>query len=69
MNVLREVFDEILSMFAGDAMLSAGAIGAIGLAAAVQFLTHAPSVVAGAILFAGCALALAARVIVAARRS
>ena len=69
MNVLRDVFDEIASMFAGDGLLSLGAIGAVGAAAAVRFLTHAPSAVAGAILFAGCALALAARVIAAARRS
>jgi hypothetical protein len=67
MNTLREIFDELLGMFAGDAWLSAGALAAVAAAAAVRYLTGAPPVAAGAILFAGCALALTARVIAAAQ--
>jgi uncharacterized membrane protein (DUF441 family) len=68
MNTLREVFDELLSMFAGDIWLTAGALVAIAAAAAVRYLTDEPSIAVGAILFAGCALALTLRVIAAAQR-
>ena len=68
MNTLREVFEELFSMFAGDVWLTAGALAAVAAAAALRYLTDESSVAVGAILFAGCALALTVRVIAAAQK-
>ncbi len=68
MSVLRDLLDEIASMFAGDLMLSLGVVATILASAALRFLTHAPPIAAGALLFFGCAATLALRVFAAARK-
>jgi hypothetical protein len=68
MNVLKSLIDELASMFAGDLLLSAGIVATILAAAALRFLTPAPPLAAGALLFLGCALVLALRVFAAARK-
>jgi hypothetical protein len=68
MNVLRSLFDEIASMFAGDLPLSVGVMAAVVASAGLRFLTPAPPLAAGALLFIGCATTLALRVFAAARK-
>jgi len=68
MNVLRDLFDEIASMFAGDLPLSVGVVATVLASAALRFLTPVPPIAAGVLLFFGCALMLALRVFAAARK-
>jgi hypothetical protein len=68
MNILRDLFDEIASMFAGDLPLSVGVVATILASAGLRFLTPAPPIAAGALLFIGCAATLALRVFAAARK-
>lgn len=68
MNVLRELWDEISSMFAGDAVLTLGALATVALAAVLRYLAPVPPIAAGAVLFAGPVLVLALRVLAAARK-
>jgi hypothetical protein len=68
MNVLKSLAEELASMFAGDGMLTAGIGTTIIAAAALRYLTPAPAIAAGVLLFLGCALVLALRVFAAARK-
>lgn len=68
MRLLRSVFDEIVSMFAGDIGLSLSLLAVVALAAALRFLTPFPPVGVGAVLLFGCLGALAYRVIAHARK-
>jgi len=68
MNILKSLLEELAGMFAGDGMLTAGVGTIIIAAAALRYLTPAPGIATGALLFFGCALVLALRVFAAARK-
>lgn len=62
MSLLRQVLSEIYSMFAGDALMSAGTIAIVAIALALHVFTSTPSNLIGFGLFAGCVTLLVARV-------
>ncbi|MFO7484036.1 hypothetical protein [Oceanibaculum nanhaiense] len=54
MNVLRDVFQEITSMFLGDARLSVAILSVVAIAAGLIEIAGLDPLLAGAILLAGC---------------
>jgi hypothetical protein len=62
MSLLRQVLSEIYSMFAGDALMSAGTLAIVAIAVALHAFTSTPSGLVGFGLFAGCVILLVIRV-------
>jgi hypothetical protein len=65
-NLLRDVLEELFSMFAADAWLASGIIAIVGAAALVSRFNQ--PLLSGALLLAGCLCALAGAVLFAAVR-
>ena len=62
MSVLREVFAEIYSMFAGDVVMSACTLAIVAAAVALHLLTSTSPSLIGFGLFGGCVVLLVVRV-------
>ena len=62
MSVLRQVFAEFYSMFAGDAAMSAGTLAIVAVAVALHMFTATSASLIGFGLFAGCLTLLLVRV-------
>lgn len=62
MSLLRQVFEEIYSMFAGDATMSSCTLVIVALATALHVFTAIPASLIGFGLFAGCVTLLVLRV-------
>ena len=67
MSVLRDVLEELFSMFMGDARLSIGALLVVGAAAALVYAGQ--PLLAGAILLLGSLSLVLGSVLYAARKS
>jgi len=62
MSLLRQVFAEIYSMFAGDAVMSACTLAMVAVAVALHVLTSTSPNLIGFGLFGGCVVLLMVRV-------
>lgn len=69
MSVLKEVLEELWSMFVGDRRLTLMALAVVVLTAIVATLFTAHAAVAAFVLLAGAVLVLADAVFAAARKS
>ena len=67
MNLIREILEELLSMFVGDARLAVGIAAVVAAAAALAIFTQPWA--GGATLLAGCLAVLLDSVLHTARRS
>ncbi|MEQ8862254.1 MAG: hypothetical protein RIC54_02470 [Thalassobaculum sp.] len=68
MTILRDVLAELISMFVGDALLTATVLVVVGFAAALIDLGSVTPLVGGGVLLVGCLVVLASAVARAARR-
>lgn len=68
MTILKEVLSELVSMFVGDASLSASILVVVALSAALIDLGGVDPLVGGGALLAGCLAVLVGAVARAARR-
>ena len=66
MNLVREILDELFSMFAADAWLAMGILAIVAMAWLAS--NFAAPLVGGLVLLAGCLSVLAGTVLLAARR-
>jgi hypothetical protein len=62
MNLARQLFAELYSMFAGDRVLTVATLGIVAVAALVRFMTPLPRLAVGAILVVGSLAILVVRV-------
>lgn len=62
MSVLRQVFAEFYSMFAGDAAMSACTLAIVAIAVALHLFTATSANLIGFSLFAACVILLLVRV-------
>lgn len=69
MSLLRQVWAEIYSMFAGDAVMSATTLAIVAAAVALHAFTPVSANLIGFGLLAGCVTLLLARVIAYASRT
>lgn len=69
MSVLREVFAEIYSMFAGDVVMSAGTLAIVAVAMALRMMTSTSPSLIGFGVFGGCVVLLVVRVFTYARQT
>jgi Flp pilus assembly protein protease CpaA len=67
MSVLRDVFEELFSMFVGDARLTVGILVVVAASATLAFFVQ--SWLSGAVLLLGCLCLLFDSVLHAARKS
>ncbi|HUO88325.1 MAG TPA: hypothetical protein VMU08_04050 [Rhizomicrobium sp.] len=67
MSVLRDILDELLSMFLGDARLSLAILAVVAAAAALVYAGQ--PWLAGAVLLLGCVGLMLGSVILAARKA
>lgn len=58
MNILKDVFSELFSMFVAEARLTATILATITLAAVLIDATSLPSLAGGLVLLPGCIAAL-----------
>lgn len=68
MNLLRSVFGEVASMFAGDLGLTLALLAIVATAVALRVLTPFPPLGVAAVLLVGCAGVIAYRVVAHARK-
>ena len=54
MNILKDVFSELFSMFVADALLTATILATVALAALLIVATSLPPLVGGLVLLLGC---------------
>lgn len=54
MNILAEVFRELVGMFLAEARLSLATLALVGLVAVLSLAVHVAPLLAGAILLVGC---------------
>jgi hypothetical protein len=69
MNVIREVLEELWSMFVGDRRLTLLLLLVVAIAAAVAWLARATPIVAASLLLIGAVLVLTDAVFQAARKA
>ncbi|WP_108660463.1 hypothetical protein [Acuticoccus kandeliae] len=69
MNILRDVFAELVGMFLGDLRLSLAVLGTVILAAVLIDIAGAPALLGGAVLLVGCLLIAFGAVQITARRA
>jgi hypothetical protein len=62
MNLVRQLFAELYSMFAGDRVLTIATLGVVAVAAVARFMTPVPRLAVGATLVVGCLVVLVIRV-------
>ena len=68
MNLVRDVVGELISMFLGDARLSAGVVAVVALSALLIDVLGVEPLIGGAVLVVGCLAVLVGAVMSAARR-
>ena len=69
MSLLRQVFAEIYSMFAGDAVMSAATLALVAAAVALHVFTPTSARLIGFGLFAACVILLLVRVFIYAKQT
>ncbi|MFC3205446.1 hypothetical protein [Aquamicrobium soli] len=68
MNILAEVFRELVGMFLAEARLSLATLALVGLVAVLSLAVHVAPLLAGAILLVGCFAILVEATVREARR-